>query len=167
MIQVCYIYRALCESESHLVLCDFLRHHGLQPARLLCPWNSPGQNTEVGSHSLLQRIFPTQESNPGLPHRSQILYHPSNQESLIAHFISIFIISAPLQIIRHQIPEDPCHKAQQKKNLELNPNDSNSRPMCLLINYHSVEVLLMASHLNGASSCWTFQYQVRLGVKGT
>ena len=37
---------------------------GLQPARLLCPWNSPGKNTSVGSHSLLQGIFPTQGSNP-------------------------------------------------------------------------------------------------------
>ena len=33
-----------------------------------CPWNSPGQNTWVGSLSLLQGIFPTQVSNPGLPH---------------------------------------------------------------------------------------------------
>ena len=31
-------------------------------------WDSPGQNTRVGSHSLLQEIFPTQESHPGLPH---------------------------------------------------------------------------------------------------
>ena len=30
------------------------------------PWNSPGKNTGVGSHSLLQRIFPTQGSNLGL-----------------------------------------------------------------------------------------------------
>ena len=36
--------------------------HGLQPARLLCPWDSPGKNTGVGSHSLLQRIFQTQAS---------------------------------------------------------------------------------------------------------
>ena len=41
-----------------------LRPHGLQLARLLCPWNSPGQNTGVGSHSLLQGIFPTQGLNP-------------------------------------------------------------------------------------------------------
>ena len=34
--------------------------------RLLCPWDSPGKNTGVGFHSLLQGIFPTQESNPGL-----------------------------------------------------------------------------------------------------
>ena len=38
------------------------------------PWNSPGQNTGVGSHSLLQGIFPTQESNPGLRHCRKILY---------------------------------------------------------------------------------------------
>ena len=36
--------------------------------RLLCPWDSPGKNTGVGSHSLLQGIFPTQGSNPSLLH---------------------------------------------------------------------------------------------------
>ena len=44
------------------------------PARLLCPWNSPGQNTAVGCHFLLQGIFPTQQSNLGLLHCRQILY---------------------------------------------------------------------------------------------
>ena len=46
--------------ESRSVVSNSLRLHGLQPARLLCPWNSPGQNPGVGSHSLLQGIFPTQ-----------------------------------------------------------------------------------------------------------
>ena len=46
---------------------------------LLCPWNSPGQNTGVGSCSLLQGIFPTQESNPGLPYCRWILYYLSHQ----------------------------------------------------------------------------------------
>ena len=41
---------------------DPLRPHGLYS-----PWNSPGQNTGVGSLSLLQGIFPTQRSDPGLP----------------------------------------------------------------------------------------------------
>jgi len=45
------------------------------------PWNSPGQNTGVGSHYLLQGIFPTQGSNPGLPHCRQILYQLSHQGS--------------------------------------------------------------------------------------
>ena len=42
------------------------------------PWNSPGQNTRVGSFSLLQGIFPTQGSNPGLPHCRQNLYQLSH-----------------------------------------------------------------------------------------
>ena len=44
-----------------------LQPYGLQPARLLCPWDSAGKNTGVGSHSLLQGIFPTQGLNPGCP----------------------------------------------------------------------------------------------------
>ena len=43
------------------------------------PWNSPGQNTGVGSLSLLWSIFPTQGPNPGLPHCRQILYQPSHK----------------------------------------------------------------------------------------
>ena len=51
------------ETVSHSILSDSSRAHGLQPARLLCPWDSPGKNTGVGRHSLLQGIFPTQGSN--------------------------------------------------------------------------------------------------------
>ena len=42
------------------------------------PWNSPCQNTGMGSHSLLQGIFQTQGSNPGLPHCRWILYQLSH-----------------------------------------------------------------------------------------
>ena len=42
------------------------------------PWNSPGQNTRVGSLSLLQGIFSIQESNQGFLHCRQILYHSSS-----------------------------------------------------------------------------------------
>ena len=48
--------------------------NSLQPHGLYSPCNSPGQNTGVGSLSLLQKIFPTQGSNPGLPHCRRILY---------------------------------------------------------------------------------------------
>ena len=41
--------------------------------------NSPGQNTGGGSVSLLQGIFPTQVSNPGLPHGRRILYQLTHQ----------------------------------------------------------------------------------------
>ena len=53
----------------------------LQPHGLYSPWNSLGQNTEVGSRFLLQGIFPTQGSNPGLPHCRQTLYQLSHQGS--------------------------------------------------------------------------------------
>ena len=51
----------------------------LQPHGLYSPWNSPGQNTGVGSLSLLQGIFPTQGSNSGLPHCPRILYQLSHK----------------------------------------------------------------------------------------
>ena len=41
--------------------CPTLRPNGLKPARLLFPWDSPGKNTGVGCHFLLQEIFPTQD----------------------------------------------------------------------------------------------------------
>ena len=53
-----------------------------QPLGFLCPWNSPGKNTGVGCHSLLQGIFPTQGLNLGLLHCRQILYHLSHLGSL-------------------------------------------------------------------------------------
>ena len=53
----------------------------LPPHGLYSPWNSPGQNTGVGSLSLLQGIFPTQGLNPGLPHHGQILYQLSHNGS--------------------------------------------------------------------------------------
>ena len=55
---------------SHSVMSDSLRPHS--------PWNSPGQNTGVGSLSLLQGIFPTQGSNPALLHCRWILYQLSH-----------------------------------------------------------------------------------------
>ena len=53
-----------------------------QSCPTLCgPWNFPGQNTWAGSFSLLQRIFPTEGLNPGLPHHKQIFYWLSHQGS--------------------------------------------------------------------------------------
>ena len=61
------------ESESRSAVSDSLWPHGLYS-----PWISPGQSTGMGSLSLLQGIFPTQGSNPGLPHCRQILYQLSH-----------------------------------------------------------------------------------------
>ena len=71
------------ESLSYVQL---LRLPGLWPTRILCPWYSPGKNTGVGSLSLLQGIFLTQGSNPGLPHCRQIPYYMSHQGSPCSSF---------------------------------------------------------------------------------
>ena len=65
-------------------------------AGLLCPCNSPGKNTEVDCHALVQKIFPTQGSNPGLQHCGQILYYLSYQGS---HGSSIFNILRKITVI--------------------------------------------------------------------
>ena len=64
------------ESERHSVVSDCLWPHGI-----FSPWNSPDQNTGVGRFFLLQGIFPTQGSNPGLPHCRRILYQLSHKGS--------------------------------------------------------------------------------------
>ena len=69
-----FLYFSMYVCESHSVMSNSLRPHGLQS-----PWNSLGQNTGVGSLSLLQRIFLTQELNQSLLHYRQILYHLSYQ----------------------------------------------------------------------------------------
>ena len=69
------------ENVSRSVVSDSLQPHGLQLARLLCPWGSPGKNTGVGCHALLQGIFLIQGLNLDLPHCRQILYHLSHQQS--------------------------------------------------------------------------------------
>ena len=66
--------KGMKESQSCSVVSDSLRPHGLYS-----PWNSLSQNTGMGSLSLLQEIFPTQGSNPGLLHCRQILYQLSHK----------------------------------------------------------------------------------------
>ena len=89
---------------SHSVVSDSLWPHGLQPARLLCPWKSPGKNTGVGYHSLLQGIFLTLGLNPGLPPCKQMLYPLSHQGSPHKCWLScnpITMSSLPLIQVSH------------------------------------------------------------------
>ena len=69
------------ESESPSIV-----SHSFQSRGRYISWNSPGQNPGVGSLSLLQGIFPTQGSNPGLPHCRRILYQLSHQGSQVKWF---------------------------------------------------------------------------------
>ena len=61
---------------------DPLRPHELWPSSLLCPWDFPGKNPGVGCHFLLQVIFLTQGSNPGLLHCKQTPYQLSHEGTI-------------------------------------------------------------------------------------
>ena len=74
----CYLLQCF----SCLVVSDSCNPMGcMQPARLLCPWDSPDKNNGVGCHFLLQGIFPIQELNLGLLHCRQIVYQLSYKGS--------------------------------------------------------------------------------------
>ena len=88
------------------VVSDSLQPFGLQPTRLLCPWDFPGKNTGMGCHFLLQGIFPTQGSNQYLLyllHCRWILYllsHRGSPEDLKPAVIYFFIGSFSHEPVR-------------------------------------------------------------------
>ena len=75
------------ESIRHLVMSSSLWLHGLEPSRLPCPWDFPGKNTGVCCRFLLQKIFLTQGSNPGLLYCKRILFHQIHQGSPISQIV--------------------------------------------------------------------------------
>ena len=82
-----------------LVVSDSWRPSGLQPARLLCPWDFPGKNTGVRCHSFpSQEIIPTQEMNPGLLHCRRIL------DSTEAPGVYIYSFSSTSVLISKLVP---------------------------------------------------------------
>ena len=94
------------KSGSHSLVSDSLRPH-----RLYSPWNFLGQNTGVGSRSLLQGIFPTWGSNWGFLHCRQILYHLNYQGSpwykCMREFLNVyrgawggFLVSSTLDLMK-------------------------------------------------------------------
>ena len=80
------------------VVSDSLESHGLQPAKLLCPWGFPGKNTGVNSHFLLSGIFLTQSLNPCLLH----LLHQQEDSLPLSHLVSLQIPIYPLSIFSNQ-----------------------------------------------------------------
>jgi len=112
---------------------DSLRRHGLHS-----PWNSPGQNTGVGSLSLLQGIFPTQGSNPGLPHCRRILYQLSHKgNSSSPHSVLQFRSAQSLSRVR--LFATPWTAANQAS-LSI----TNSRSLLKLM---SIESVMPSNHL--------------------
>ena len=111
---------------------DFLWPHGLQPTWLLCSWNSPGKNTGVGSHSLLQRIFPTQGSNlgPTLQEDSLQSEPPGGLKWYTKTQVSTFaVISSPGLSSWEGIRKLPSNKGLNIHNYSLMPTVSDSVPL--------------------------------------
>ena len=81
-VVILYIVVKVLVAESCPILCDPM---DCSPSGLLCRWNSPGKNTWVGSHSLLQAIFPTQGSYPGLLHCRQTITIRATREALCVY----------------------------------------------------------------------------------
>ena len=72
-------------AKSCPTLCDPMDCRGAPFSRVLCPWNSLGENTGVGCHCLLQGLFPTQGSDPGLLHHRRALYCWATREAQRIH----------------------------------------------------------------------------------
>ena len=70
-----------------------------QSIRLLCPWDSPGENTGVGCHFLLQGIFPTEELNLSLLH----LLHWQKDSLPVCHLGFVVSVGIPLKFLFHQV----------------------------------------------------------------
>ena len=91
-----YSFTSTCfSSYACSVASDSLQPHGLQPTRLLCPWNFPDKNTRVSCHFLLQEIFLTQGSNLSLScllHCRRIFYRLSNWGSPSTCVYLVFIL---------------------------------------------------------------------------
>ena len=85
MVHACYATSVVSHS---------FRPYGLEPTRLLCPWDSPGTHTGVDCHAFLQGFFLTQGSNPGFLHCRWILYCLSHRgRQLPIHAPKTFLLS--------------------------------------------------------------------------
>ena len=93
------------ESESCSVVPNSLQPHGLHS-----PWTSPGQNTRMGSHSLLQGIFPTQGSSPCICR----VHHVKCQ----AGWITSWNKTARRNINNHRYADDTTQIAESEEELK-------------------------------------------------
>ena len=75
----------ICVRAPLLVPSNPVQRYGLQPTRLLCPWDFPGKNTGVDCHFFLHGIFPTQGSNPCFLHWWADSFQLSHLESRLLH----------------------------------------------------------------------------------
>ena len=107
------------KSESCSVMSNSFWSH-----RLYSPWNPPGQNTAMGSLSLLQRIFPTQRLNPGLMHCRWILYQLSHQGSPEVRELRLIAIThETVGLLGDQIHPELCRDTTQSSLATMSSKD--------------------------------------------
>ena len=131
-------------SESCSVMSNSLRPHGLYS-----PWNSPGQNTGVGSLSLLQGIFPTQGSNPGLHIAGDSLPAEDKGSKLVSCLItkSVCVLHALAQV--GCWPDGPVWCFQARHAL----NRYGFTVLILLLSLEAASVLQSASRFGCGNRC--------------
>ena len=105
--------------------CLTLRPYGLQAHRLLCPSDTPGRNTGEGCHFLLQRVFPTQGSNPSRDQYKRNIPLAQKMESLLDSVETSVTLGwgsmpAPLLALRPRL-HDPGAEGAEKLVPETEP----------------------------------------------
>ena len=131
-----------------------------------CPTlcNSPGQNAAVGSHPLLQGIFPTQGLNPGLPHYRQILFQLSHRGShsairVVSSAYLRLLILLPAILIPAYTSSSPAFLMMYSA-YKLSKQDDNIQSWCtpFPIWNHSVVPCSNCSNNSSGSNCWLFDH---------
>ena len=132
---------------------DYVELHRRQPTRLLCPWDSPGKNTGVGCHALLQGIFPTQESNLCLLHCRQSLYPLSHVGSPNADHIIWHLVISFANIFSHSVG---CLFILLMVSCVVQRHSSLIRPIVYFFFYFFyLRLLLLLSHFSHVRLCGT------------
>ena len=119
--------------------------------RLYSPWDFPGKNTGVSSLSLLQRIFPTQGSNPGLPHCRQIVFRLSHKASICPRI-------SPEHLLRQYSAE--CCMAWERGSSGV----CFMYNFCLFISFWLHWVVFAAHRLPLAAASWGYSLVVVCGL---
>ena len=93
-------YKVRCRCLVTKFCPNILQTCGLEPARLLCPWDFPGKNTGMGFHFLLQEIFPTQGMNPCLLYWQVDSLPLSHQGNSIIRLSNTYLPDVSTQVVQ-------------------------------------------------------------------
>ena len=132
---------AAAAAAKSLQSCPTVQPHRWQPTRLRHPWDSPGKNTGVGCHFLLQGIFPTQGSNPGLPHHRQLLYRLSQNAGLEEAHTGIKIAGRNINNLRYADDTTLMAESEQELKSLLMKLKEESEKVGLELNIQKMKIL--------------------------